>query len=105
VTNRAVNKDIAMTGEISLRGRVLPIGGLKEKSLGALRAGIKTIIIPKKNIRDLEEVPENVKKKIKFLTVENMDEVLDIALEKKEQKPGKKPSRTPGKRVGKRTGK
>ena len=91
ITNQAVNKDIAMTGEISLRGRVLPIGGLKEKSLGALRAGIKKIIIPKKNERDLEEVPDNVKKKITFVTVENMDEVLDIALEKNPE-PVKKPA-------------
>ena len=83
LTQQAVNKDIAMTGEITLRGRVLPIGGLKEKSLGALRAGVTTIIIPRKNIRDLDEVPENVKKKIKFIPVDHMDAVLDLALEKK----------------------
>ena len=83
ITEQAVNRDIAMTGEITLRGRVLPIGGLKEKSLGALRAGISTIIIPKKNVRDLDEVPDNVKKKINFIAVDHMDEVLDIALEKK----------------------
>ncbi|MBW2100629.1 MAG: endopeptidase La, partial [Deltaproteobacteria bacterium] len=77
---RPVNKDVAMTGEITLRGRVLPIGGLKEKSLGALRSGIHTIIIPEKNKKDLEEIPKNVKRKIKFVPVGNMDQVLSIAL-------------------------
>ena len=70
-----------MTGEITLRGRVLPIGGLKEKALGALRAGINTVIIPEKNKKDLVEIPKNVKRKLKFVTVQNMDEVLEIALE------------------------
>ena len=87
-----------MTGEITLRGRVLPIGGLKEKALGALRAGIHTVIIPEKNKRDLVEIPKNVKRKIKFIPVSNMDEVLEIALEpapvKKTQKTKKrKPAR------------
>jgi ATP-dependent Lon protease len=80
VTEKPVNRLVAMTGEITLRGRVLPIGGLKEKALGALRAGIETIIIPEKNKKDLEEVPKNVKKKIKFIAVKNMDEVLPIAI-------------------------
>ena len=80
MTNRAVDKNVAMTGEITLRGRVLPIGGLKEKSLGALRAGIKTIIIPEKNRRDLVEIPANVKRKIKFIPVSHMDEILPLAL-------------------------
>ena len=70
-----------MTGEITLRGRVLPIGGLKEKALGALRAGIQTVIIPEKNRKDLVEIPRNVKRKLKFIPVRNMDEVLAIALE------------------------
>jgi ATP-dependent Lon protease len=70
-----------MTGEITLRGRVLPIGGLKEKALGALRAGINTVIIPEKNKRDLVEIPKNVRRKLKFVPVRNMDEVLAIALE------------------------
>ncbi len=82
LTHRPVNKSIAMTGEITLRGRVLPVGGLREKALGALRAGIKTIIIPFKNKHDLVEVPPSVKRKIKFITVKNMDEVLALALEK-----------------------
>ena len=81
LTNKPVNKYIAMTGEITLRGRVLPIGGLKEKALGALRAGIHTIIIPDKNKRDLTEIPKNLKRKIKFIPVKHMDEVLSIAME------------------------
>jgi len=79
LSNKPVNKYVAMTGEITLRGRVLPIGGLKEKALGALRAGIKTIVIPDKNKRDLDEIPLYVKKKINFIPVKNMSEVLEIA--------------------------
>jgi ATP-dependent Lon protease len=79
LSGKPVNKFVAMTGEITLRGRVLPIGGLKEKALGALRAGIKTIVIPEKNKRDLDEIPPYVKKKINFIPVKNMSEVLDIA--------------------------
>ena len=81
LTHRPVNKYVAMTGEITLRGRVLPIGGLKEKALGALRGGIRTIIIPEKNKKDLADIPDNVKDKIKFITVRQMDDVLPIALE------------------------
>lgn len=81
LTGRAVNKDVAMTGEISLRGRVLPIGGLKEKAMGALRGKVFTVIIPEKNRKDLIEIPANVKRKLKFMIVRHMDEVLDIALE------------------------
>jgi ATP-dependent Lon protease len=77
-----VRPDVAMTGEITLRGLVLPIGGLKEKSLAAMRAGISTVIIPKLNEKDLVDVPEEVKQKIKFVPVENVDEVLAVALEK-----------------------
>ena len=80
LTNKPVNKDVAMTGEITLRGRVLPVGGLKEKALGALRAGISTIIIPEKNRRDLAEIPSNVKHKISFVPVKNMDKVLSLAI-------------------------
>lgn len=79
LSKKPINKYVAMTGEITLRGRILPIGGLKEKALGAMRAGIKTIIIPEKNKRDLEEIPLYVKKKISFIPVKNMSEVLDIA--------------------------
>ncbi len=79
--NKPVNKDVAMTGEITLRGRVLPIGGLKEKALGALRAGIRTIIIPEKNKKDLVEIPMNIKRKIKFVPVKNMEKVLSLAID------------------------
>ena len=77
-----VRPDVAMTGEITLRGLVLPIGGLKEKSLAAMRAEISTVIIPKLNEKDLVDVPEEAKQKLKFVPVENVDEVLDVALEK-----------------------
>jgi len=79
--NKPVNKDVAMTGEITLRGMVLPIGGLKEKALGALRGGIRTIIIPEKNKKDLVEIPSHIKRKIKFIPVKNMDRVLSLAIE------------------------
>ncbi len=82
LTKIPVRKDVAMTGEITLQGRVLPIGGLKEKLLSALRGGIKTVIIPKDNEKDLVEIPDNVKKGLKIIPVENADEVLDIALHK-----------------------
>jgi ATP-dependent Lon protease len=82
-SNTPVRSDIAMTGEITLRGLVLPIGGLKEKSLAAMRAGISTVIIPKLNEKDLVDVPEEAKQKLKFIPVENVDEVLSVALEKK----------------------
>ncbi len=86
LTDTPVNKDVAMTGEITLRGRVLPIGGLKEKALGALRAGIQTIVLPEKNKRDLVKIPANVKRKIRFITVKNMDEVVPLALEKEKKR-------------------
>lgn len=82
-TGRKVNNKVGMTGEISLRGRVLPIGGLKEKALGALRAGIDHIIIPEKNRKDLYEMPEVIKKKMKFTCVKDIQEVFDIALGEK----------------------
>jgi ATP-dependent Lon protease len=81
-SNTPVRPDVAMTGEITLRGLVLPIGGLKEKSLAAMRAGISTVIIPKLNEKDLVDVPEEAKQKLKFVPVENVDEVLAVALEK-----------------------
>lgn len=82
LTGIPVRKDVAMTGEITLRGRVLPIGGLKEKVLAANRAGITTIIIPIDNKKDLDEIPENVRKKIKFVLAETMETVLEAALVK-----------------------
>jgi len=81
-SNTPVRPDVAMTGEVTLRGLVLPIGGLKEKSLAAMRAGITTVIIPKLNEKDLVDVPEEAKQKLKFVPVENVDEVLAAALEK-----------------------
>lgn len=80
LSSRAVRQDVAMTGEITLRGNVLPIGGLKEKVLAAHRAGIKTIILPEKNLKDLEEIPEEIRKELEFRFVKRMEEVLDIAL-------------------------
>ncbi|RKD23862.1 endopeptidase La [Ammoniphilus oxalaticus] len=75
-----VSKEVGMTGEITLRGRVLPIGGLKEKSLAAHRAGLKTIIMPKENEKDIDEIPDTVKQDLTFIPVEHLDEVLDKAL-------------------------
>ncbi|TNE60612.1 MAG: endopeptidase La [Alphaproteobacteria bacterium] len=80
LANVAVRKDIAMTGEVTLRGRVLPIGGLKEKLLAALRGGIKKVLIPKDNEKDLAEIPDNVKKGLEIVAVSNVDEVLSHAL-------------------------
>ena len=79
-TGRMVRGDVAMTGEITLRGKVLPIGGLKEKSLAAYRLGIRTVIIPEKNKKDLEEIPENIRKEMKFIPVSTADEVFENAL-------------------------
>lgn len=80
LTGRAVRKEVGMTGEITLRGRVLPIGGLKEKSLAAHRAGLKTIIIPKENEKDLEDIPESVRDDLTYIPVEHLDQVLEHAL-------------------------
>jgi ATP-dependent Lon protease len=82
-TGVPLDKEVAMTGEITLRGRVLPIGGLKEKALAARRFGIKTVILPKRNEKDLEDVPKNVRKNMNFVFVETMDDVLKAALKKK----------------------
>ena len=82
LTKIPVKASVAMTGEVTLRGRVLPIGGLKEKLLAALRGGIKTVLIPKENEKDLAEIPENVKKGLKIIPVSNVDEVLQVALVK-----------------------
>ena len=81
-TGKPVNKDIAMTGEVTLRGRVLPIGGLKEKTLAAKRMGINKLIIPKRNKKDLEEIPKYIKKDMQFVFAESMDQVLKVALKK-----------------------
>ncbi len=80
LTNKVVRSDVAMTGEITLRGRVLPIGGLKEKALGAMRAGIRTVIIPEKSKKELSEVPHHLRRKIEFVPVKQMSEVLARAI-------------------------
>ena len=82
LTKRPARKDVAMTGEITLRGRVLEIGGVKEKIIAAHRAGIRTVVLPKNNKKDLEEIPEKTKKDIKFIFISHMDEVIKIALKK-----------------------
>lgn len=84
LSNTPINREIAMTGEITLRGRVLPIGGLKEKALAAHRMGIKKVLVPFDNGKDLEDIPDRIKKKMEFVLVKNMDEVLAQALVKKE---------------------
>ena len=82
ITEIPVNKDVAMTGEITLRGLVLPIGGLKEKLLAAHRAGIKKVLIPLENKKDLIEVPKTIIDNMEIITVKNVDEVLKVALTK-----------------------
>ena len=84
-TGRKVRADVAMTGEITLRGRVLPIGGLKEKLLAAKNAGIRMILIPKENERDIEEMSSEITKGLKIVSVSHMDEVLDYALSKEQE--------------------
>lgn len=79
-TGRPVRNDVAMTGEISLRGLVMPIGGVKEKVLAALRAGIKTVLLPARNRRDLEEIPAEAREKLKFVWVEKVEDALAAAL-------------------------
>jgi len=90
LTGKPVDKRIAMTGEVTLRGRVLPIGGLKEKALAAKRMGIHRVIIPKRNEKDLEDIPKYVKKDMEFILVEKMDEVLQIALKENKRRTSKK---------------
>ena len=81
-THKKVRHDVGMTGEITLRGRVLPIGGLKEKSIAAHRSGLKTILIPQENVRDLDDVPEEIKKALEIIPVSNLDEVFKLAFVK-----------------------
>lgn len=87
LTNKPVRSDVAMTGEITLRGLVLPVGGIKEKVLAAMRAGIKTIILPKKNEKDLEEIPEHIRSQMNFKFIQRMDEAIEIALRQEESHP------------------
>jgi ATP-dependent Lon protease len=81
LSGRRARGDVAMTGEISLRGRVLPVGGIKAKVLAAARAGVQTVILPRRNEKDLVEVPDEVREKLRFVPVDTVDEVLDHALE------------------------
>jgi ATP-dependent Lon protease len=103
LTRIPVRKDIAMTGEITLRGRILPIGGVKEKTLAALRAGIKTVILPHQNQKDLDEIPQYIRRRVDYFFVKDMDEILKKALvpekaqlkkEGSEREPGEKKGRT-----------
>ncbi|NLG28756.1 MAG: endopeptidase La, partial [Chloroflexi bacterium] len=87
LTGRPIRHDVAMTGEITLRGHVLPIGGLREKVLAAHRAGLKTVLIPQRNKRDLSEVPGRLVKKLRLVLVESMDQVLPEALLPAEPEP------------------
>jgi len=80
LTGIPVSRDVAMTGEITLRGRVLPIGGLKEKLLAALRGGITRVLVPKENEKDLADIPENIKRSLEIVPVTNVEEVLEYAL-------------------------
>ena len=81
LTKRKIRREVGMTGEITLRGRVLPIGGVKEKTLSAHRAGLTTIILPRDNERDVEDVPDSVRAELSFVFVSDVEEVLKIALE------------------------
>ena len=100
VSGKPVRADVGMTGEITLRGQVLPVGGIKEKVLAAHRAGLKTVILPKRNESDLDDLPEEVRKSMKFIFVETVDEVLKAALEPiKRQKKPVKPKGTDGKQA------
>jgi len=96
LTGIPIRKDVAMTGEITLTGRVLPIGGLKEKALAAMRHGIKTIIIPEKNKKDLEDIPEEYRNKLMFIPVKVFDDVLEVALTQKLSKNKDKHATVPG---------
>jgi ATP-dependent Lon protease len=80
LTGRAVRADVGMTGEITLRGQVLPVGGIKEKALAAHRAGLRTVVIPKRNEKDLEDLPQEIRDEMKFVLVDRVDEVLTTAL-------------------------
>jgi ATP-dependent Lon protease len=90
LTERPVKPKLAMTGELTLRGDILPIGGLKEKSLAAYRAGVETLIVPRQNQKDMVEIPDEIKKKLKFVFAETMDQVLELALDKKTQERGRR---------------
>jgi ATP-dependent Lon protease len=89
-TGRKVRKEVGMTGEITLRGRVLPVGGIREKVLAAHRVGLKTVILPRKNKKDLIEVPKRAREELEIIHVDHMDQVLDVALMPVKAKPQKR---------------
>ena len=80
LTQRLVNKDVAMTGEVTLNGLVLPVGGIKEKVLAARRGGLQTVLLPRKNENDLEKIPEELRQDMNFILVDTIDDVLRVAL-------------------------
>jgi ATP-dependent Lon protease len=94
LTEKPVKPKLAMTGELTLRGDILPIGGLKEKSLAAYRAGVETLIVPRENQKDMVEIPNEIKKKLKFVFVGTMDQVLELALDNKTKKRGRRKKTT-----------
>ena len=79
-TGRPIRRDVSMTGEITLRGRVLPVGGVREKALAARRAGVKTFILPRKNERDLLDIPEHLRRDVEFVLVDRIEQVIEVAL-------------------------
>jgi ATP-dependent Lon protease len=95
ISGRPVRKDVGMTGEITLRGQVLPIGGVKEKVLAAHRAGLKTVILPRRNEKDLEDVPDDVRRDVKFVFATRVEDVLDAALEKPRRKAARRATGKP----------
>jgi ATP-dependent Lon protease len=92
VTGRPVRDDVAMTGEITLRGKVLPIGGVKEKVLAAHRAGLRTIILPRRNERDLDDIPPELRSELTFVLADRVEEVLEAALEPQASEPPVEPA-------------
>ncbi|MGB7114963.1 MAG: endopeptidase La, partial [Anaerolineales bacterium] len=104
-TKREVLRDVGMTGEITLRGRILPVGGVREKVLAAHRAGLKTVLIPKRNAKDLTEIPKKARRELNILNIEHMDEVLELALtpEKVAKQPRSKRGASTGNKSSKRT--
>jgi ATP-dependent Lon protease len=99
ISSRKVKTGVGMTGEITLRGQALPVGGIKEKVLAAHRNGLRTVVIPKRNQPDLEDVPAEIKESMKFVLVDTVDEVLEAALEPAARKPAAKKRRSPKARV------
>ena len=93
LTNRPVHHEVAMTGEITLRGRILPVGGLKEKSMAAHRGGIKTILVPQRNKKDMVDIPKKIQRDLKFVFVDRMDGVLPVALASEPLKPARRPKK------------